>query len=88
MAEAIASIKVRCDTSEIEDAIVKLEILRQKSESIQRKGHMPPVVHLILILAAFLFGCGAVYVSGPGLTWQRLLSAALTLLIASMITWS
>ncbi len=48
---------------------------------------MPPVVHLILLVFAFVFGVVAILLAGPGFTWQRALSAALTALIASMLSW-
>lgn len=48
---------------------------------------MPPVVHLLLLLFAFVFGVVSVYISGPGFNWQRALSLGFTCLVASMISW-
>lgn len=48
---------------------------------------MPPVVHLLLLVFAFVFGVVAVYLSGPGFTWQKALSLGFTALVASMISW-
>lgn len=48
---------------------------------------MPPVVHLLLLLFAFVFGVVACVIAGPGFTWARALSAAFTCLVASMISW-
>lgn len=49
---------------------------------------MPPILHLILLVFALVFGVVAVYLSGPGFTWQKALSLAFTSLVASMISWN
>jgi hypothetical protein len=49
---------------------------------------MPPVLHLLLLLLAFLLSLvSAVWLSGPGFSWQRAISSALACFFASMITW-
>ena len=48
---------------------------------------MPPVLHLVLLVLAFVLGAVATVIAGPGFTWQRSLSAAFTALVASMISW-
>ncbi len=50
---------------------------------------MPPVIHLLFILLAFLLSAiSAIWLSGPGFTWQRAVSAALACFFASMISWT
>lgn len=44
-------------------------------------------MHLLLLVFAFVCSCAAVYVAGPGVTWQRAMGLALAFLIASMISW-
>lgn len=47
---------------------------------------MPPVVHLILLVFAFV--CFALATWGPAQpSWNRLVSAGLTFLVASMFSW-
>lgn len=41
--------------------------------------------HLILLIAALIFGVIATWISGPGFTWQRAISAAFTCFIASLL---
>lgn len=48
---------------------------------------MPPIVHLICLVFALVFGIVAVYLSGPGFTWQKALSLAFTALVMSMIAF-
>jgi hypothetical protein len=45
------------------------------------------IAHLVLLIFAFVFGCVATWLSGPGLTWHRALCAGFTALVASMIQW-
>lgn len=49
---------------------------------------MPQVVHLLLLVFAFVFACVSAWLAGPGLTWQRALSVAFACLVASMISWT
>ena len=48
---------------------------------------MPPIFHLLLLVFAIVFGVVAVYLSGPGFTWQKALSLGFTALCASLVSW-
>jgi len=48
---------------------------------------MSPILHLVLLVFALVFGVVAVALSGPGWNWQKALSCGFTALVASMISW-